>query len=61
MCFMLFLNRVFQVAYLNNKSRCCDVRIKSDYFMKHRYAVQIFKVFLSIINTNAIILLNFIK
>jgi hypothetical protein len=61
LCFMLFLNRVFQVAYLNNKSRCYHARIKSDYFIKCRYAVQIFKVFLGIINTNAVILLNFIK
>jgi hypothetical protein len=58
---MLFLNKVFQVAYLSNKSRRCDARIKSDYFIKHRYTAQIFKVFLGIINTNIVILPNFIK
>jgi hypothetical protein len=58
---MLFLNRVFEVSYLSNKSRCCDTRIKSDYFIKRRYIAQIFKVFLGIINTNVVILPNFIK
>lgn len=51
----------FQVAHLDNKSRRCDTRIKSDYLIKRRYAAQIFKVFLGIINTNAVILPNFKK
>jgi hypothetical protein len=49
------------VGYLSNKSRRCDARIKSDYFIKRHYAAQIFKVFLGIININAVILPNFIK
>jgi hypothetical protein len=49
------------MAYLDNKSCCCGARVKSKYLIKRCYAAQIFKVFLGIINTNDVILPNFIK
>jgi hypothetical protein len=32
------------VAYLNNKSRCCDAQVKIKYFIKSRYSGQFYKM-----------------
>jgi hypothetical protein len=44
------------------KTRYCDVRMKSQYFIKASlYRSNILKIILGIININVIILLNFIE
>jgi hypothetical protein len=35
---------MIQVAYLNNKSRCCDAQVKIKYFIKSRYSGQFYKM-----------------
>jgi hypothetical protein len=52
---------MIQVAYLNNKSRCCDAQVKIKYFIKSRYSGQFYKMIKLELFYNAIILPNFIK